>query len=325
MVRETRLQAFAAFAAVIPGVLTMVVPSPHMKTHRAPGAVLALLASTVLFSGGFGADAWRPLFNGRDLTGWSTFMAKPDRSWDVPGLKRDAKGEYLEPIGRNRDPLHVFSVETVDGEPAVHISGQGFGVMTTDGSFSNFHFRVQVKWGERKWGYKINQPRDCGLLYFVHGEPGFDHGTWPRSIEFQIQEHDMGDLFALAAQITVNARPETGANGRTLYHYDPAGDPVRFVQQPPIGNRCVRLEDAERPHGEWNTLDLVVLGNDSIHIVNGRVVMRLHDAQRLDGTAPMPLTAGQISLQTEGAEVYYRHMEITPIAAVPPEFAAGEN
>ena len=26
-------------------------------------------------------------------------------------------------------------------------------------------------------------------------------GNWPRSIEFQIQEHDMGDLYALGAQI----------------------------------------------------------------------------------------------------------------------------
>jgi hypothetical protein len=49
--------------------------------------------------------------------------------------------------------------------------------------------------------------------------------------------------------------------------------------------------------------------------------MRLHQAQRLDGPAPAPLNAGQICLQTEGAEVYYRDVEITPIDAMPPEFA----
>lgn len=288
-------------------------------------ACFFLLATTLIAARGFGADDWRPLFNGRDLSGWSTFMTKPDPSWEVPGLKRDADGKYLEPIGTDRDPLHVFTVENVDGQPAVHISGQGFGVMTTDESFANFHFRVEVKWGERKWSYKLHAPRDCGLLYFVHSEPGFDHETWPRSIEFQIQEHDMGDLYALAAQITVNSRPEPGANGRTLYHYDPAGAPVLFVQKPPIGNRCVRLEDAEKPNGEWNTLDLIVLGPDSIHIVNGKVVMRLHGAQRLDGSEPAPLTAGQIALQTEGAEVYYRNMTIRPITAVPAEFAEKKN
>jgi hypothetical protein len=288
-----------------------------MKT-RVPLAVL--LAAALTTPALFAAAEWRPLFNGKNLAGWTTFMTKPDPSWDVPGLKRDASGKYLEPIGANNDPLHVFVVESVNGEPAVHVSGQGFGVMTTDESFSNFHFRVQVKWGEKKWGSKLNAPRDCGLLYFVHGEPGFDHETWPRSIEFQIQEHDMGDLYALGAQTTVNARAETAPNGRALYRYDPKGEPVLFTQKPPIGNRCMRFEDAEKPNGEWNTLDLIVLGADSIHIVNGKVVMRLHDAQRLDGTAPAPLTSGRISLQTEGAEVFYRAMEIRPITAVPAEF-----
>jgi hypothetical protein len=189
--------------------------------------------------------------------------------------------------------------------------------MTTDESFGNIHLKLQIKWGEKKWGSKINSPRDCGLLYFVHSEGGFDHETWPRSIEFQIQEHDMGDLYALGAQITVNARPE----GR-LWLYDPKAAPVLFVQKAPIGNRCVKLGDPEKPNGEWNTLELICFNGDSIHIVNGVVVMRLHGAQRLDGPAPAPLASGQISLQTEGAEVYYRDVMVRPITAVPPEFAA---
>jgi hypothetical protein len=264
---------------------------------------------------------WRPLFNGRDLSGWETFMTKPDASWNVPGLKRDSAGKYLEPVGRNNDPLKVFTVNNEDGGPVIHVSGQGFGVMTTTESFGNFHLRVQIKWGEKKWGSKVNSPRDCGLLYFVHGAPGFDHETWPRSIEFQIQEHDMGDLYALGAQITVNARPEKGPKGRTLYHYDPNGTPTLFVQKPPVGNRCVRLEDAERPKGEWNTLDLICFNGDSIHVVNGKVVMRLHHAERIDGSVPAPLVSGQVSLQTEGAEVFYRNVEIQPIAAIPQEYA----
>jgi hypothetical protein len=93
-----------------------------------------------------------------------------------------------------------------------------------------------------------------------------------------------------------------------------------FTQEPPIGNRCVRLVDAEKPHGEWNTLDLICFHGDSIHIVNGKVVMRLHHAERLDGTTPAPITAGKISLQTEGAEVFYRAIELLPITAVPVEF-----
>jgi len=261
-------------------------------------------------------ENWKPLWNGTDLAGWDMFMTNPDPSWDVPGMKRDANGKYPEPIGKNHDPLHVFVVEPVDGRPAIHVSGQGFGTITTKESFENFHLRLQVKWGEKKWGSKLNAPRDCGLLYFCHGELGFEHKTWPRSVEFQIQEHDMGDLYALATQVTVNARHE----GR-LWLYDLKGEPTLFEQKAPIGNRCVKLGDPEKPNGEWNTLDLICLGGDSIHVVNGTVVMRLHNAQRIDGTAPAPISAGQISLQTEGAEVFYRDVEIRPITAVPKEFA----
>jgi len=254
--------------------------------------------------------------NGKNLNGWETFMDTPDKTWDVPGLKRDADGKYLEQIGLNRDPLHVFTVETVDGGPALHVSGQGFGVVATKETFRNFHLRLQVKWGEKKWGYKLTAPRDCGLLYLCHGEQGFDHGTWPRSIEFQIQEHDMGDLWAISAQITVNAHRQD-AQPRPLYLYDPQGEPTPFAPKAPVGNRCVKLGDPEKPKGEWNTLELYCVNGDSIHVVNGVVVMRLRNAQRLDGAAPAPLTSGTIALQTEGAEVYYRDVEIRPITELP--------
>jgi len=287
-----------------------------------PKLPLGRMLFALLAAGGLSAaePALRPLFNGKDLTGWDTFLTRPDPSWDVPGMKREANGRYSELIGKNRDPLKVFNVVTVDGQPAIYITGQGFGVMTTQESFTNCHVRVQIKWGERKWGSKLHSPRDCGLLYYVHSEGGFDHETWPRSIEFQIQEHDMGDLYALGSQITVKARPET-VNGRKLYLYDPAGLPTLFRQVPPIGNRCVKLGDPEKPNGEWNTLDLYCLNGDSVHVVNGVVVMRLTHAERLDGGTPAPLTGGKISLQTEGAEVYYRNVAVEPITALPPEYA----
>ena len=272
-------------------------------------------------------DGWRPLFDGRDFEGWTTFMAAPPPETDVPGLKRDAKGNYLEPIGSNRDPLRVFTIETVDGSPAIHVSGAGFGVMTTNETFANFHVRMQVKWGERKWGYKrtTHAALDAGLLYFARGPAGIDHLTWPRCLEFQIQEKDFGDLFALGmTEATGNARILSDTvNGHRIrsYFYDPNGAPAVFVARAPIGNRLRRIEDMEQPHGEWNTLDLVCLGDSSIHIVNGRVVNRLYHARIPDGSAMATLDSGQICLQTEGGEVYYRGIEIQPIAAIPAEYA----
>jgi hypothetical protein len=274
------------------------------------------LALTLLASPAIAAeDGWRPLFNGKDLTNWDTFMGKPNPAWDVPGLKRDENGAYLEPVGLNRDPLKVFTVVTVDGEPVVRISGQGTGAMYTKEALGNFHLRLQMKWGEKKWGAQ-NGRRNGGVLYFVHGEFGFLDDTWPRATEFQVMERDIGDLYALGSQISVPSRKEGN-----LFLFDPKGEPTAFLQKSPAVNRCVRLENAEKPVGEWNTLELVCLGDKSIHVVNGKVEMRLRDARRLDGESPTPITEGKIGIQTEGAELFVRRIEIRSIKEVPAEFA----
>src|SRR5262245_1266967 len=59
---------------------------------------IPLLANTVSAA----ESSWRPLFNGKDLSGWETYMNKPHPSWDVPGLQRDTNGVYLEAVGKNR-------------------------------------------------------------------------------------------------------------------------------------------------------------------------------------------------------------------------------
>jgi len=275
------------------------------------------LAGLLLANAALAADsAWQPLFNGKDLTGWDTEMMElPDKSWDVPGLQRDTNGVYLEAVGKNRDPLHVFTVTNLDGGPVIHVSGQGFGVMMTTATFTNVHLRLQIKWGDLKWSKKIGKPFDTGLLYFCYSEAGGADKTWPRSFEFQICQKEFGDLYAIASQITVPARKD----GK-LWRYDPAGTNTLFLQKKPVGNHCAHIVDAEKPKGEWNTLDLITFNGDSIHVVNGRVVMRLHNAQRLDGDAPAPVTSGKISLQTEGGECYFRNVEVLPITEIPVEF-----
>ena len=57
-----------------------------------------------------GPSSWTPLWNGRDLDGWTTWMRQPEPGSDVPGLTKDASGKYTEPIGSGRDPLQVFTV-----------------------------------------------------------------------------------------------------------------------------------------------------------------------------------------------------------------------
>ncbi len=196
-----------------------------MERFRRAAIVVAALAlveahSATSLRAGADDDKWRPLFNGRDFSGWETFLSKPDPAWDVPGLAKDEKGNYTENIGANKDPLKVFTVETIDGRPAIRISGQGFGVMSTALSFTDYHLRLQYKWGEKRWGKKATAKRDSGLLYRCHGEQGAVDQNWLRSIELQIQETDTGDLYALGTQVTGRAR-RLQEPPRPVLIYDP--------------------------------------------------------------------------------------------------------
>ena len=264
---------------------------------------------------------WKPLWNSRNLDGWSTWIATPDKSVTVADVKRDATGKYLEPIGPERDPLHIFTVVQMDGRPAIRISGEVFGELRTKESLHNYHLRLQFKWGAKQWPPRDapGTPRDSGLLYHVHGAPGENGRVWARSIELQIQEHDVGDLYAIGSVIAVRAKARRGTQP-LLYDYDPEGEWTFFSQAQGASGRCIKQPDNEKPTGEWNTVELIAFGDDSIHIVNGKVVMRLHGPLNISGAVPEPVTSGPIILQSEGAEVYYRDIEVRPIKSIPPEY-----
>jgi hypothetical protein len=286
----------------------------------------SLLVVGVLL-GVIGTDAqtgWSSLWNGTNFDGWTTWMRPPAASSNVPGMKRNADGNYAEPIGSGRDPLNVFTiVNNVDGRPAIRISGEVFGELRTTQSFKDYHLKLQFKWGDRKWPPRdsAQTPRDSGLLYHVHSAPGAGGRTWARSIELQIQEHDVGDLYAVGSAIAVRAKARAGTTP-ALYDYDPMGEWTFFSQSQGASGRCIKQPDNERPTGEWNTVELVAFGQEAIHIVNGKVVMRLHGPLRIDSDVPTPVTSGSIILQSEGAEVFYRDIQVRPISAIPAEFAA---
>jgi hypothetical protein len=155
----------------------------------------------------------------------------------------------------------------------------------------------------------------------VHAEPGAQGRTWARSVELQIQEHDVGDLYAVGSAIAVRAKARAGTRP-AIYDYDPAGERTFFSQSQGAPGRCDKQPDNEKPTGEWNTVELIAFRDDAIHIVNGKVVMRLHGPVRIDQPELAPVTSGPIILQSEGAELFYRDIEFRPITSIPAEFAA---
>src|SRR5262245_59938745 len=88
------------------------------------------------------AERVERLFNGRDLDGWEPYVGPPGR--DQP------------PYGLNNDPKRVFSVVEVDGAPAIRVSGEMFGALTTRAEYENYRLRLEYKWGTKRWPPRQN-------------------------------------------------------------------------------------------------------------------------------------------------------------------------
>jgi len=243
---------------------------------------------------------WSQLFNGRDLTGWDTWLGI------TPGEK--------EPVGLNKDPKEVFSVIMEDGLPAIRISGEIFGALTSQEEFENYHLRLQFRWGQKKWPPRDKAVRDSGLLYHSVGPHGAGDSFWMQSLECQIQEHDCGDFYSVAGVI-VDVEADKGFRSK---------DPIVYRKGAPkivgVTSRIVRSKDYEKRIGEWNTIELMSVGGTSVHLVNGKANMVLTNARRKVDGKEVPLTRGKIQLQSEGAEIFYRSIAIQPLRAIPDRY-----
>ena len=270
--------------------------------------VLLLIALTFGFTI-LKKDGWKPLFNGKDLTGWDTYIG--------PDLDDNGKPITGTPIGLNNDPKHVFTIVNNGGENVIRISGENWGAISTKNEYENYHLQLRFKWGQLSWGQKKGKKKDSGLLYHSVGKYGADYGAWMRSQEFQVEEGNCGEYWGVAggfADIPVVKKSETE------YIYDPKGTLTTFKEGGAQGRHCMKSTDAEKPSGQWNTLDLYCHGDTSIHIVNGKVMMILYHNKQMDNGQELPLTKGKIQIQSEGAEIFYKGIKIQSIEKLPRMF-----
>jgi len=273
---------------------------------------LALLAAAALLPGAAN-DEWKPLFNGKDLSGWETWLGKPHKSVDVSGARKDDKGNYLDPVGLNQDPKGVYRVVEADGQPAIRISGEIWGALTTQEEFENYHLSFEFKWGEKRWAPRDNTVRDSGCLYHCVGAHGAGSGFWMKSFEIQVQEKDCGDFHSVAGVLVdVEAAKKDPAAAKSELIYRKGAPKLSGVAR-----RVIKDADHEKPRGEWNTLEVYCLGQTAVHVVNGKTVLVLTGLRHKVDGKEVPLTKGRIQFQSESAEVYYRNIKVRPITEIP--------
>jgi hypothetical protein len=231
------------------------------------------------------------LFNGQNLDGWYTFL-------------RDR--------GRDSDPKGVFTVE--DG--AIRISGEEWGCITTEDSFENYRLVVEFKWGDVAWAPRTDKARDSGVLIHSIGEDGAYGDVWMHSIEVQLIEGGTGDLLVVGddSEDFFVTCPVAEEMQGTSHVFQPDGEPVTihggrinwFGRDPDWQDvKDYRgRQDVEKPVGEWNTLEITAQGPEIAVMLNGVLVNRAIDAQP---------RKGKIQIQSEGAELFVRRVELTPL------------
>jgi neutral ceramidase len=247
---------------------------------------------------------WRALFNGKNLDGWYTF---------------------LQEHGKDSDPDQIIAIE--DGvihcyKDAPHGSKVVMGYIATNDEFENYHLRFEFKWGEKQFQPRLELKPDAGLYYHMCGPDA----VWPKSIQYQIQKGDVGDLLALyGVQVDTWIDPATeNEKERTFLDAADNGKPVALGGEG-IGYQHKRgMFELEG----WNTVELIVNGRTSMHILNGKLVNRCENIRQRDPANPGPpvaLTKGRISLELEATEISYRNIEIRPLHQEPAANAATES
>ena len=182
--------------------------------------------------------------------------------------------------------------------------------------YGNYHLQLKVKWGNKKWPPRLQELKDSGLLYHSIGDFGADYWlTWKLSHEFQIQQECFGDYWSTAgAKADIRSKIP---DGEQSYIFDKNAP---LVSDRGNGDYCRRSKDFELAEGEWNTLDLFCFCDKSLQLVNGNVVMALQNSRYSKDGVEMPLTKGNIQIQSEAAEVFYKDIKIMSIDSLPAEF-----
>ncbi len=205
---------------------------------------------------------WTSLFNGKDLGGLEIDLSHP-----MPGQ-----------VQHDRKPEPIFTVVTEDSEPAIHISGRVWGPLVSEREYGDFHLRMEFKWGEAIW--PPLPVRDSGVMSRGVGRRGSviqdgrsveppQKGFWMPSVEYQFthsagREGDVGGAYVLG------------------------DDRIRM-------DMVARHHPLQRPHGEWNLIDIRCVGIAAHLLLNGgRSARREHPPHRSGrsdhpGPSPDPL------------------------------------
>lgn len=236
-----------------------------------------------------------PLFNGKDLSGWTTWLV-------------DTKRE---------DPRGVYSVR--DG--VIRISGDGFGYLATEKSYRDYRLVAEFKWGTKNWRGREKNARDSGIFLHATGPDGNSYdgnGAFACAVECQVMQGRIGDLMLIRGKDEAGKPIPMRFSARVAPGRDPEGWPTWKQDGDPLVMERGRLnwfgidpawKDVlvEEPRDEWIRVECRCEGGRITVTVDGRVVNEVTEATP---------RSGRILLQCEGSEIFFRKVELHPLKSV---------
>ena len=260
-------------------------------TYRTSTSTMAALLLTVLLAGTVCAaepparDVWIPLFNGKDLTGWT------------PKIRYHAAGENFANTFRVEEGMIKVRYDGYDGK-----FDSRFGHLFYILPFSHYRLRVEYRFvGEQLpdgpgWAF-----RNSGLM--LHGESPETMGkeqSFPVSIEVQLLGGD-------------------GSKNRTTANLCTPGTNV-VMNGKLFRPHCTNSRSKTYHGDQWVTLEIEVRGNDVIrHIIDGQTVLEYmkpqldpkdQHAASIADNGDLMLSGGTISLQSESHPIDFRKIDL---------------
>lgn len=235
---------------------------------------------------------WVELFNGEDLEGWTANESK--RGGDENSLKAE----------------EIFTVS--DGVIYIY-KGAENGSKQFDANlyhrdvFSNFHLQLEYRWLHKKFQPRAKVLRDAGVLFHIHNNPG---EVWPSSIEMQLGDGQPGEKYVTGDLWCIHTLADVPTKDGS---YFPGGLLVNTGKPKGKGYDSRRTSIyAEKPRGEWNTIDIHVDGSKSAkYYLNDVLVNEVYNMKYQDEEGNwIPLEKGHISLQGEWSELQYKNIRI---------------
>lgn len=159
--------------------------------------------------------------------------------------------------------------------------GTPLSVLQTERAFANFRLLLEYRWAP---GAK---PGNSGLLTRINGP----RRPLPRCAEVQLQHGSAGDVLGLQGMSVAGGQPRYFE----VMNHAVAGD-IRGVK---------KTTDTERPSGEWNRVEVLVRGDSYTVWMNG---------QEINQARGVEIRSGQIGLQSEGGEIHFRRVTLTPLS-----------